>query len=318
MLLQHKRNLIRRGYSNAVINRQIKSIKFSMRAQSLRKKKPKQVNNMATTQKLPKPTYTARYCPITGKAFRIVCKHWSNITTNSTILKRLLANTPRLAYKANYNLSKKLVRAKLKDSQSDTQSLLEHSSSEHSTNSNDNSNSNMHITKLANLKHQIPKWHERGTISQCPDRLCPLHNKLMHRSQVRSRTSRRTFHTHGKADCNTRHVVYLIECKKCKRQYVGQTSLSLKKRLAKHITQVRNHKIASTVHEHFRPGQRCQGLHNIGLQPLHVVTPTDTAEVAQIEQNLKDLETLWIKRLMCEYPQGLNWIDKDPRTRYSH
>ena len=38
----------------------------------------------------------------------------------------------------------------------------------------------------------------------------------------------RTFHTQGRADCNTPHVVYLIECKKCNRQYVGQTSLSLK------------------------------------------------------------------------------------------
>ena len=49
MLLQHKRNLIRRSYSNAVINRQLRSIKFSMRAKLLKKKK--QMNNQQQQQR---------------------------------------------------------------------------------------------------------------------------------------------------------------------------------------------------------------------------------------------------------------------------
>ena len=46
----------------------------------------------------------------------------------------------------------------------------------------------------------------------------------------------------GKADCNTRYVAYLIQCKKCNRQYVGQTSQSLKSRFSRYLTQIRNQK----------------------------------------------------------------------------
>ena len=32
-------------------------------------------------------------------------------------------------------------------------------------------------------------------------------------------------------DCNTKNIVYIIECKKCGDQYIGQTKNSLKDRL---------------------------------------------------------------------------------------
>ena len=80
ILLQHKRNLRKRGYSSTIVNRQLKSIKFSMRTSSLKQKTKHNNNNnnennntrMIPTPKLTKPTYTARFCPNTGKAFRIV------------------------------------------------------------------------------------------------------------------------------------------------------------------------------------------------------------------------------------------------------
>lgn len=69
------------------------------------------------TSKPTKPTYTARLCPNTGKAFRIVHRHWSLIQTDLPVLKKLITTAPRLAYRANHNLSKKLVRAKLRQKQ---------------------------------------------------------------------------------------------------------------------------------------------------------------------------------------------------------
>ena len=214
MLLHHKRNLMKRDYSNAVINKHLRSIKFSMRKQLIIKSKEKNNNTRTnnTHNTIPKPTFTTRYCPNSGKAFRIVCKHWTSITTNIPALKTLIMNHPRLAYKANFNLSKKLVRAKIKRDQSPPRTKTSHI------------NLNTHITNLANLNHQVPKFAEWGITRPCNDKHCPLHNKFLYSSQIRSRTSERMLNTHGNADCNTPYVVYLIQCRKCNRQYVRQIS----------------------------------------------------------------------------------------------
>ena len=111
-------------------------------------------------------------------------------------------------------------------------------------------------------------------------------------------TTGRTYNTHGKANCSTRHVVYLIHCRKCKKQYVGQTAQSLRMRIARHLKAIRNTHVPGTLHEHFRPDRPCRGTNNVAVQML------------------KKLEILWIKRLKCEHPQGLNWIEYDPRQRH--
>ena len=168
---------------------------------------------IAPTLKLPKPTYTARYCPNAGKAYRMVHKHWKTITTNSSVLKRLIADRPRLAYKANNNLLKKLVRAKLKNKCPTEQTTPKPN--------------HTHVTKLANFTHQVPRFAEWRSITQCTNKYCPLHDRLLHSSQIRSRTTR-TYNTHGKSNCDTPYIVYLIQCKKCNRQ-ICWTNLTITK-----------------------------------------------------------------------------------------
>ena len=41
-------------------------------------------------------------------------------------------------------------------------------------------------------------------------------------------------------NCQTRNVIYLIECKKCKEQYVGETNRALQHRFSEHLGYVRN------------------------------------------------------------------------------
>jgi len=77
--------------------------------------------------------------------------------------------------------------------------------------------------------------------------------------------------------------------------------------------------VASTLHEHFNRGN-CRGLDNLSVQILHVLDAKDDrgnpVDNKTAETLLKEIETLWINRLMCEYPQGLNWISHDPRIRH--
>ena len=307
MLLQHKRNLIRRGYSNTVISRQLKSIKFSMRKASLIQKSKKNcINNnsnsiTAPTLKLSKPTYTARYCPNAGKAYRIVHKHWKTTITNSSVLKRLIANRPRLAYKANNNLSKKLVRAKLKNKSPIEQSTSEPNHTCHQTSQPHTLGPQICRTGIHNPMHRrvlSPAWQTPPLLT---DQEEDYKKNIQHTWQIQ-----------------LWHSIHRVPntMQKCNRQYVGQTSQSLKMRFSRQLIQFGNHQIPGTLLKHFRPGKSCHGIHNIGVQPLHIVRPRQRDSGKQIEQKLKNLEKTWMNRLKCVFPQGLNWLEDDPRIRY--
>ena len=331
MLRQHRRNLAKRGYPRSKTTAQLRNIKFNERTSRALKTNSKTSNKHGgQPEELKKPTFVTRYCPNARRAFRIVHKHWSTINTNIPVLRRFIRVAPRLAFRANANLAKRLVRAKLRKPLSSSTTSSEETTTTttttttvtHQTINNERqpynvtlNDDNNHIKNMANLKHQADK-HGNNKITLCSDSHCPLHTRLSCSRTVRSRVSRRTFHAHGSANCDTPRVVYLIQCKRCGRQYVGQTSQSLRRRFTRHLQAIRNTHQPGVLHEHFRK-DRCAGTDNITIQILHVITSTvhDTAE--QTETNLKNYESLWMNRLKCEYPQGLNWAKYDPRKRAS-
>ena len=304
MLLTHKRNLAKRGYPTTRINKQLKNIQFSMRtSKALHDKNQK---NKHTTVKPNKPVFTTRYCPNAMRAFRSVYKHWTSISTDNIQLRKFLSQKTRLAYRANPNLANKLVRAKLKQP-------TDHNTPNTST-EGEHPRGHIEIGHKANLKHavQLDTIHP---FPYCPDHRCPLHGRMIPSNLVRSRISKRSYKTRGNANCNTQYTIYLIQCRQCGRQYVGQTAQPLKKRILKHINAIKDKNRPGTLHEHFRAG-KCSNTKNLSLQVLHVLLPEKEDTPEMIESNLKSLETLWIDRLKSEYPQGLNWARYDPVSRH--
>ena len=236
MILQHERNLTRRRYDTTKTNRLLKEIKFTQRAK--RAHNDKHSKHTKTQIEHKKPTFVTRYCPNAKRAFRIVHKHWTSMETDIPILKRFLRCTPRLAYRANPNLAKRLVRAKLKQPTN-------------CSSTNSHNNKQLNINTLANLRHSVtPNPFGCHNFTHCSNNRCPLHLRIINSTQVRSKISRRTYHTHGQSTCDTNNMVYLIQCKKCGRQYVGQTQQSLKARYAKHLQAIR---------DRHRPGALLQG-----------------------------------------------------------
>ena len=261
MMLQHKKNLAKRGYPKTRTTSQLKRVQFPTRAHTaLRETQHMTHKTRDTPIEQQKPTFVTRYCPNAKKAFRIVHRHWTAIDTDVPLLRRFLRATPRLAYRSNPNLANKLVRAKLKGAlnshNANPEGRGETTVTPH-TNNNNNSNT---IVQLANLRH--PPVTHRNCITHCGEHRCPLHSRLIHSNTVRSKISRRTFQTHGTGNCNTPRVVYLIQCKRCGRQYVGQTAQSLRARLAKHLMAIKSRGQAGVLHEHFRRGE-CAGINII-------------------------------------------------------
>jgi len=179
MLLTHKRNLAKRGYPSAKLNRELKKIQFLMRINKTLKNKKQHKQKPNNTND--KPTFITRYCPNAGRPFRLVHKHWTSISTDNAHLNRFLKNTPRLSYKSNPNFAKKLVRAKLKQL-------------EDLTNTSDGQpypQSNTDIIQKADLKYIIDK-NDHTQFSYCSDYHCPLHDRMILSQHVRSKITHRT------------------------------------------------------------------------------------------------------------------------------
>lgn len=102
--------------------------------------------------------------------------------------------------------------------------------------------------------------------------------------------------------CDSRRVVYLVTCRKCSFQYIGQTKRALSTRIKEHLSSIRNNSLDTFLVKHFRSDNHCiDDFQFTVLQQLsYEVSEDDSSEV------LRKAETKWIKTMVTIYPFGLN------------
>mgnify|MGYP003449751170 FL=1 len=95
-------------------------------------------------------------------------------------------------------------------------------------------------------------------------------------------------------NCNTKNVIYLVNCIKCQKQYVGQTERRLKDRLNAHRSNIKN-KTQTAIAIHFN--EAAHSFNNLRIIPIEIVNNP----LERIKR-----EKFWIKTLKTKYPNGLN------------
>ena len=123
---------------------------------------------------------------------------------------------------------------------------------------------------------------------------CPqIQNKLR---KIKSTSTGRCYTIPNKVNCNSKNLIYCIECPICNLQYVGQTKNKLLMRINQHKSDIRLEK-DSPVARHFN-------LHKINpkLYVLQLIANDD------LKLRLK-FENYWISRLNTLTPKGLNILD---------
>ena len=115
----------------------------------------------------------------------------------------------------------------------------------------------------------------------------------------------------GEFSCTSTNLIYLITCKGCNKQYVGETERWLRKRFLEHRRAVLNLDESYAVGKHFK---ECHPFYPVG--PLHHYTvPITITPLEQIpdqgspEANKAkrlDREYFWIDTLETFLPYGLN------------
>ena len=104
-----------------------------------------------------------------------------------------------------------------------------------------------------------------------------------------------TYTTNCRATCASKCVVYLATCSICGKQYVGNTTQTLRKRVTGH-----RNKTESALHEHL---VKFHGGYNFNdIFKFNVITESSTDRIL-------DMESWWIHKLRCNEPYGLNRMD---------
>ena len=102
--------------------------------------------------------------------------------------------------------------------------------------------------------------------------------------------------------CNTRNVIYLISCKRCGIQYVGETSQALRSRINNHRNRLKS-LCGLYLYQHF-----CSDGHSeedISVMPLEEVK-LEEGECNTLTSKRLKREDYWYRELGTIYPYGLN------------
>ena len=114
---------------------------------------------------------------------------------------------------------------------------------------------------------------------------------------IRSMITGKTFKVKASADCCTKNVVYVIQCKRCAVQYVGETENTLRVRLTGHRSDINHRRMDRPMAKHF-----CQSDHSI-----HDLTIMAVEKIQRNDVNVRRRkESHWISVLRTLIPDGLN------------
>ena len=178
------------------------------------------------------------------------------------------------------------------------------------------------------LRYPPPVAPPTPTPTINPDKICNNRNcrycpRLDTSGLIKSTTTSRTYIVPQKITCRFNNLVYLITCKKCRFQYVGQTKNCLKDRFQQHFLDIRH----ASNWARAPPSAQAKGPTNVGLHfnrrghNIHDVQ-INIIELIKMSpdnpkcQDLRDRrEIFWMHKLKTLVPFGINAMDGSNQTR---
>ena len=154
--------------------------------------------------------------------------------------------------------------------------------------------------KTGKLKFRTQRCRFRNCI------YCPLFDRT---GTIRSVRTREKFRTRTKITCLSNNLIYALECRRCGKQYVGQTGDTIRSRLSGHFSDIRCQKLDKPVGRHFSAKNR----HNGGTDiKIHILEFLQTPPTDEFVKHREAAERKWQDRLRTSYPWGINWEDAIP------
>ena len=126
-------------------------------------------------------------------------------------------------------------------------------------------------------------------------RTCPI---LLATDEFSSSTTGEKFKVKTKASCKSSNIIYLIECRRCGQQYVGETEQPLHRRINSHRYDITHRRTdESPVAQHFNGDA-----HSLADMAVMVIDQMRSRDPCL----RKIRESRWIRTLGTSYPSGMN------------
>ena len=134
----------------------------------------------------------------------------------------------------------------------------------------------------------------------CNNKGCKTCQHILTTDMFRSSITGKSYKVHTSATCKTKGVVYLIECRKCRKQYVGSTKNGLHIRLNGHTSDIRRKKMQKPVAYHFN--KRGHSMKDVAIMVIEKIPAGDV----QTRRGRETHERRWIGTLCTLHPGGMN------------
>ena len=267
-----KLRLQRRSYPTKFINNNTKKIKYSDRNKFLREKsKHKFTQSKPIFKCLPPPKYT----------------HLKQIILNNYDTISKIVNHPVFITLRYKTLQNSLVKSKFKPTNENIIDIYLSCTSHIDQDDN---------TPPSPSPEQSTTWNHVTPPIQpciCNHPKCATCQHFNTQNFFESTTTKARYRIRQSFTCSSKNVIYLITCNKCKKQYVGQTTKSLKERINHHRSSIHTkQKRYISVHFNFPD-------HNLKNLTVQIIDTTTS-------EKLSLLEKFWIKKLQTTRPNGLN------------
>jgi hypothetical protein len=201
------------------------------------------------------------------------------IQYNENISNVFEGEIPQLIFRRGITLGNILVRAKLKSSNVNL----------------DNSTVDV-LLDLLRENDTVITSSPQPTVSKCNSKRCLCCDFIVTGSSFHDRKRSVDLNITNSFNCNSTNVIYLISCKKCAVQYIGQTGRTLRDRLNNHRSTIITRK-KTAIAIHFNEPFHC--LNDLTIMPIH------SLEGMAINARL-ELENSYMIKLNTKYPNGLN------------
>ena len=197
-----------------------------------------------------------RYDPRLPSINQIVRKHYRSMIQDP-YMAQCFPEPPLIAYTRPKNIRDRLIKAK--------------------------------IPKILRPRRFIPGMHRCK--NNC--KICPYVNTC---KVIKATHTDKVVHLSREYNCQTKNIIYIVQCLKCKDQYIGESQFTLEKRFGQHIGYVHNHDQRQATGRHFN-----QDAHLISDMTISVLESIYTTD----EAYRKRRESWWIQQFNLKY-RGMN------------
>ena len=145
--------------------------------------------------------------------------------------------------------------------------------------------------------------HHNNGCFKCDRNRCDLcQNFFVESKSFPSFRTGKNYNIHSRLSCDSKNIIYLASCKKCRLQYVGSTTTDFRIRFRNHKSAMLTNKKTCEVAVHFNKIPHTLG--DFTFQCIDQVQAQNNSE--EIERLLITKEAYWSAQLFSLAPHGLN------------